>query len=65
MARSKVPTNLSMALACARKVASGRPCTMAELKATVNIMKNAYDSRGRAVKELRDRTRFLTDLVKR
>lgn len=64
MAR-KVPTTLAMALACARKVASGKPCTMAELKATVNIMKNAYDTRGRSIRELRDRAKFLTDLVKR
>lgn len=41
---AKVPTNIAQASACAKKLASGKTCTMAELKATVRILNQAMNA---------------------
>lgn len=63
--RSITPKTLAQAMACAKKVSMGQACTMAELKATVMLMRDGLTTSRRKARELKDRVSFLTDMVKR
>ena len=66
MARKKTtPKTLAQAMACAKKVSMGQACTMAELKATVMLMRDGLTTARRKSRELKDRVSFLRDMVKR
>lgn len=39
LARASVPQNIAQAMKCAAKIESGRSCTVAEMKATVRLLK--------------------------
>lgn len=63
MARKKTVSNLTDALSCARKVRSGKACTMAELKASLLIMQSAYQSVKNAKRDSDSRIGFLQKLI--
>jgi|TARA_Y100000015_G_scaffold38826_1_gene42091 hypothetical protein len=66
VARKKTtPKTLAQAMACAKKVSMGQACTMAELKATVMLMRDGLTTARRKSRELKDRVSFLRDMVKR
>lgn len=62
MARKTV-TNMTDALRCARKVASGKACTMQELKSSLSLMHTAYKTMQRARKESNSRIEFLERML--
>ena len=62
MARKTI-TNMTDALRCARKVATGRACSMQELKSTVTLLHQAYKTMQRANREQKDRVSFLERMV--
>lgn len=51
------------ALRCARKVASGKACTMQELKSSLTLMHTAYKTLQRAKRESNDRIGFLERML--
>lgn len=51
---AKVPRTIADASRCAAKVAAGKPCTMAELKATVSLLNSAMKT-GRATARIAKR----------
>lgn len=63
MAKKKNPSSLADALKCARKVRSGVPCTMGELKASLSIMSSAYQSVKNAKRDSDSRIEFLQKLI--
>lgn len=41
---AKVPTNIAEASRCAAKLASGKACTMAEMKATIRLLNQGMNA---------------------
>jgi len=41
---AKVPKNIAEASRCAAKLASGKPCTMAEMKATIRLLNQGMNA---------------------
>lgn len=62
---SKTPTNIAQALACVRKVRMGKACTMAELKATVQLLDDARKTAQGTIRNLKDRSSFLERMLNR
>jgi len=69
MARKNDIKTIADASACAAKVAAGKPCTMAELKATVSLlnaaMKTARSTDKAAKREAAEAKDMLTRLLSR
>ena len=63
MAKS-IPTNIAQAMACARKVEMGRPCTLNEMKATIRLLKQGLSASRSAVKVAKQGLRKSEDMVK-
>jgi len=64
MARQSIPTNIAMATKCAAKVQAGKPCTMAELKATVMLLNTGLKTGRRSLKMARDQLKEKTLMVR-
>ena len=65
MAKKSVPTNIAMALKCARKVRMGRACTMAELRAVVMLLDDARKTSLSTIRNLKERAAFLERMLNR
>ncbi len=61
--KSNTVTNITDALRCAKKVASGKACTMKELKATVTLLHQAYKARQASLREQVSRVNFLENFI--
>jgi len=55
----KAITNVSMALACARKLRSGKACTMKELKAALMLLEQGYKTVQRNKKAVEKNLSFM------
>lgn len=64
MARS-TPTTIAQALACVRKVRTGKACTVAELKASLVLLDDARKTALGTVRMLKERISFLDRFVNR
>lgn len=64
MARS-TPTTIAQALACVRKVRTGKACTVAELKASLVLLDDARKTALGTVRMLKERISFLERFVNR
>ncbi len=64
MARKTI-TNIAEALACVRKLKSGKPCTMQELKSSLMLLDTAYRTAKSTSRQLRDQNAFLERLLNR
>ena len=65
MARKITVTTIADALRCARKVKSGKACTMQELKSTVMLLEQGMKTAQRTTKELRDRNFFMERIMEK
>ena len=63
MAKS-TPTNIAMAMACARKVEMGKACTVNEMKATIRLLKQGLTASRSAVKVAKSSARKAEEMVK-
>jgi hypothetical protein len=50
----RIPTTIAQAMSCASKVRQGKACTMAELKATVQLLQSALSSSRAATRAAKD-----------
>ena len=64
MARKKTIETIADASSCAAKVARGEACTMAELKATVNILNGALKTARATAKAAKREASEAKDMVK-
>ena len=61
--KSSTVTNITDALRCARKVASGKACSMQELKSSLTLLHSAYKTLKRGNQEQKDRVSFLERML--
>jgi len=63
MAKS-VPTNIAMAMSCAKKIEMGKACSVNEMKATIRLLKQGLTASRSAVKVAKSSARKAEDMVK-
>lgn len=63
--RSSTPTTIAQALACVRKVRTGKACTMNELKASLLLLDDARKTALGTVRMLKDRIAFMLPFTNR
>ena len=63
MPKKKTITNMTDALRCARKVATGQACTMQELKSTVTLLHQGLKTAQRVGREQKERVSFLERMM--
>lgn len=63
MAKSTVPTNIAQAMKCAVKIETGKPCTVAEMKATIRLLKQGVSGARTATKVAKSALRDSKDMV--
>lgn len=63
MAKS-VPTNIAQALQCARKIEMGKACSVAEMKATIRLLKQGVSGARQATKVAKTALKKSEDMVR-
>jgi len=63
MAKSTVPTNIAQAMKCATKIELGKPCSVAEMKATIRLLKQGVSGARSATKVAKSALRESKELV--
>lgn len=63
--RSKVPVNVAQAMACAAKMQRGQTCTVAEMKATALLLKQALGTARSTAKAAKKEADDLREMVNR
>tara|TARA_B100001287_G_C22652906_1_gene516127 strand:- start:642 stop:851 length:210 start_codon:yes stop_codon:yes gene_type:complete len=65
MPSKSIPTNIAMAMKCATKIQQGKSCSMAEMRATIMLLKQGLTSSRSAVKLAKNQLKKAETMVER